>query len=81
MKVTGIIRKVDRLGRFSLPIELRSSMGIKEKDVLEIYVEGDSVILRKRSPSCVFCGDTTDIIDFKGESVCPACLAELQTVI
>ena len=55
MKSTGIVRKVDELGRIVLPIELRRTMGIDVKDALEIYVEGDTIMLRKYEPSCVFC--------------------------
>lgn len=78
MKSTGIVRKVDELGRIVLPIELRRNLGIEEKDSLEIYVEGNSVILRKYAPSCIFCDDATDVINFKGKNVCPKCLAELK---
>ena len=61
MKSTGIVRKVDELGRIVLPIELRRTLNIDEKDSLEIYVDGASVILRKYEPSCVFCGDAGDV--------------------
>lgn len=78
MKSTGIVRKVDELGRIVLPIELRRNLGIEEKDSLEIYVEGNSVILRKYAPSCIFCGDAANVINFKGKNVCPKCLAALK---
>ena len=68
MKSTGIVRKVDELGRIVLPIELRRTMGIDVKDALEIYVEGDTIMLRKYEPSCVFCGNAKDIVNFKGNS-------------
>ena len=55
MKSTGIVRKVDELGRIVLPIELRRTLDIAEKDALEIFVEGDNIILHKYHPSCVFC--------------------------
>ena len=55
MKSTGIVRKVDELGRIVLPIEMRRTLDIAEKDALEIYVEGDSIILRKYQPACIFC--------------------------
>lgn len=77
MKFTGIVRKVDELGRIVLPIELRRTMGIDVKDALEIYVEGDTIMLRKYEPSCVFCGNAKDIIHFKGENVCSTCAREL----
>ncbi len=78
MKSTGIVRKVDELGRIVLPIELRRSLGIEEKDALEIYVEGSSVILRKYQPSCIFCDDAADVVNFKGKNICPRCLKELK---
>ena len=58
VKSTGIVRKVDELGRVVLPIELRRTLNIDIKDSLEIYVENDSIILRKYEPSCIFCGSS-----------------------
>ena len=78
MKSTGIVRKVDELGRIVLPIEMRRTLDIEEKDALEIYVEGSSVILKKYKPSCIFCDTTKDIVEFKGKSICPKCLKELK---
>ncbi len=77
MKATGIVRKVDDLGRVVLPIELRRSLGIQEKDPLEIFVEGDHIVLRKSSRMCIFCGNSEDVIEFKGKGVCPTCKDEL----
>ena len=78
MKSTGIVRKVDELGRIVLPIEMRRTLEIAEKDPVEIYVEGDSVILRKYQASCVFCDSTVGITTFKGRNVCASCLARLK---
>ena len=78
MKSTGIVRKVDELGRIVLPIEMRRTLDIGERDALEIYVEGSSVILKKYKPSCIFCDATKDITVFKGKNVCPKCLKELK---
>ena len=78
MKSTGIVRKVDELGRIVLPIEMRRTLDIGEKEALEIYVEGSSVILKKYKPSCVFCDATKDITVFKGKNICPKCLKELK---
>ena len=78
MKSTGIVRKVDELGRIVLPIEMRRTLDIGEKDALEIYVESSSVILKKYKPSCVFCDATKDITVFKGKNICPKCLKELK---
>ena len=79
MKSTGIVRKVDELGRIVLPIELRRTLDIVEKDALEIYVDGSSIILKKYQPSCIFCGDAKDIIHYKDKNICSACLQQLQS--
>lgn len=78
MKSTGIVRKVDELGRIVLPIELRRTMNIEVKDALEIYVDGDQIVLKKYEPSCIFCGNAKDIIHYKGKNVCSACAHELE---
>ena len=78
MKSTGIVRKVDELGRIVLPIELRRTLNIAEKDALEIYVDSSMIVLKKYEPCCVFCGDSKDIVNFKGKNVCQACAKEMQ---
>ena len=78
MKSTGIVRKVDELGRVVLPIEMRRTLDISEKDALEIYVEGESIILRKYQAACVFCDSTKDIVNFKGRNVCASCIEKLK---
>jgi len=78
MKSTGMVRKVDELGRIVLPIELRKTFNIVEKDSLEIYTEGNTIILRKYEPACIFCGDARDVIHFKGRNVCKNCIKELN---
>ena len=78
MKATGIVRKVDELGRIVLPIEMRRTLDIAERDALEIYEEGSSVILKKYKPSCIFCDASKDITEFKGKNICPKCLKELK---
>ena len=79
MKSTGIVRKVDDLGRVVLPIELRQTWNIKEKDALEIFADNDQIILRKSEPTyaCVFCGNVDDVTQFRGKSICGDCLKEL----
>ncbi|MCX7780871.1 MAG: AbrB/MazE/SpoVT family DNA-binding domain-containing protein [Negativicutes bacterium] len=74
MKSTGIVRKVDELGRVVIPIELRRTLDIEEKDALEIYVDSDRIILRKYEPACVFCGNADEITNFKGKNICQECL-------
>lgn len=78
LKATGIVRKVDELGRIVLPIEMRRTLDIAERDALEIYVEGSSVILKKYKPNCIFCDGTKDVSTFKGKSVCAKCLKEIK---
>ncbi|MHB8122635.1 MAG: AbrB/MazE/SpoVT family DNA-binding domain-containing protein [Desulfuromonadaceae bacterium] len=73
MKATGIVRKVDELGRVVIPIELRRTMNIEEKDPLEIYVDGESIILKKYEPACIFCGSAVEVKDYKGKKVCQVC--------
>jgi transcriptional pleiotropic regulator of transition state genes len=78
MKSTGIVRKVDELGRIVIPIELRRTLDVDIKDALEIFVEGNTIILKKYEPACIFCGESRDVTDYKGKKICPACLAELK---
>lgn len=78
MKSTGIVRKVDELGRIVLPIELRRTLDIAEKDAIEIYVDGGSIILKKYEPTCVFCGESKNVTVFHGKNICGACMKELK---
>lgn len=78
VKATGIVRKVDELGRIVLPIELRRTLDIAVKDALEIYVEGSSIVLKKYRPSCIFCDSSRDLVMYKDKNVCPKCLKELR---
>lgn len=80
MKSTGIVRKVDELGRIVLPIEMRRTLDITERDSLEIYVEGDGIILKKLQRACVFCGNTKDVVSFEGKNICPDCLGKLKAL-
>jgi len=81
MKSTGIVRKVDELGRVVIPIELRRTLKIAEKDALEIYVDNDRIILRKYEPacSCVFCGNADEVTVFKNKNICKECLDAMTT--
>ena len=77
VKSTGIIRKVDELGRVVIPIELRRVMGIEEKNSIEIFVDSDKIILQKHEQSCVFCGSDDDVRYYKNKLICEDCLEEL----
>lgn len=78
MKSTGVVRQLDTLGRVVLPIELRRTMEIGTKDMLEIFVEGDQIILKKYHPSCIFCNDASNVVHYMGKLVCKKCIAELK---
>ena len=78
MKSTGIVRKVDELGRIVLPIELRRTLDIDIKDSIEIYVENDSIILKKYEPTCIFCGNSKELTLFNEKNICSKCLEKLK---
>lgn len=65
------------MGRFVLPIELRRTLGIEDNDSLEVFVEDNTIVLRKYLPACVFCGNARDIVSYKGKNVCTNCAREL----
>ena len=78
MKSTGIVRKVDELGRIVIPIELRRTLNIEIKDALEIYVDRDQIILKKYEPACIFCGNARDVTNFKGKNICSECFESMR---
>ena len=80
IKSTGIIRKVDELGRIVIPMELRNKLGIQEKDPLEIFVDGSSIILKKYNPNCIFCGSSKDLLHFNDNLVCKKCKAKIANL-
>lgn len=78
MKSTGVVRKVDELGRIVLPISIRQTMDINEKDSLEIFTDENKIILQKYQPSCIFCNNVDDIVFFNGKRVCESCLQKIK---
>ncbi len=80
MKSTGIVRKVDELGRVVIPIELRRTLQIEERDALEIYVDGEKIILKKYEPACIFCGNAENVQNFKEKNICKDCLDAMKNV-
>jgi len=78
MKSTGIVRKIDELGRIVLPIEIRNTMDIKNRDSIEIFVNDDKIILKKYEPACLFCGNADEVTFFKGKLICKECLAAIN---
>ena len=77
MKSTGIIRRLDDLGRIVLPSELRKLLNLKVSDSVEIYVSGESIILKKYLPACIFCDSADNVITFKGKNICKKCLKQM----
>lgn len=80
MKSTGIIRKVDDLGRIVLPIELRRTLDIAERDELEIFMESGRIVLQKYEPSCIFCESAQNLMEYRGKNVCQACIRRMSEV-
>ena len=78
MKATGIVRNVDELGRIVIPKEIRRKMDISNNDPVEIFVEGDKIILTKYHANCTFCGGNIGISDFKGKRICADCLRQIK---
>lgn len=78
LKSTGIVRKVDELGRVVIPIELRRTLGISEKDSLEIFVDGEQIVLKKYEPSCIFTGNADDLVYYKGKMISKDVIRDLQ---
>ena len=73
MKSTGIIRRMDELGRVVIPIEIRNQFNIAEKDQIEIYVDGSSIVLKKFEPNCIFCGNTKNLLEYHDKLICKDC--------
>ena len=80
MKTTGIVRPVDGLGRIVLPIEIRRNLDIQERDQLEVYLEGDRIVLRKHESTCVFCGSSRGLAEYKGKNACRECIRHLYNL-
>ena len=78
MKSTGVVRKVDELGRIVLPIEIRKVLDIKQKDAIEIFTDEDKIILQKYQPACVFCNNADNIVFFNGKRICEDCLRKIK---
>ena len=80
MKSTGIVRKVDDLGRIVLPVELRRTLDISERDELEIYFESDRIVLQKHESSCLFCGSSHGLVTYRGKHICQSCVKNISKV-
>ena len=80
MKSTGIVRKVDAQGRIVLPIELRRTLDLGERDELEIYLDDDKVVLKKYEPACIFCGSGFGLVTYQGKNVCMECIQNMNNI-
>lgn len=80
MKTTGITRPVDALGRVVIPMEIRENLDIKHKDLLDINVQGNQIILTKHGDTCVFCDSNDDLVNFESKKICKKCLAKLSNL-
>lgn len=79
LKATGMVRRVDELGRIVLPKELRKVLGIEKKDALEIFTSADSIVLKKYEPFCVFCGSSEELTVLGDKNVCAECVKKLYS--
>lgn len=80
IKPTGITRKVDELGRIVIPMELRNRLNISEKDPLEIFVDGSSIVLKKINSNCVFCGSDKNLLSFNNKLICSNCKTKISSL-
>lgn len=78
MKSTGIVRQIDPLGRIVLPRDLRKSLNLNDHDSVEFFLEGNTIVIKKYLPTCIFCGNAENLVSFKGKCVCPSCAKKLQ---
>lgn len=79
MVSTGMIRPVDKMGRIVIPMEIRRQLKIESNvDSLEIYMEGESIILRKYQPACIFCDNLSDVVEYEGRMVCTSCIEKMN---
>ena len=80
MKATGIVRKMDRLGRVVIPIELRKVLDINVDDPIEIFMDGETIVLKKYSPACYFCDSADNLVTFGGRKICRSCISKLDAI-
>ncbi len=78
MKSTGMVRKLDELGRVVIPKEIRHKLNIEEKDPIEIYIQGESVVLKKYEASCIFCNNSKKLSNYKDKLICSNCLSQIS---
>lgn len=80
LKNTGIIRKVDELGRIGIPIEIRNQFCIMEKGLVEIFIENNNIILKKYQPNCILCRNNKDLLSYNGKLICSKCITKISNM-
>ena len=80
MKSTGVVRRIDNLGRVVLPVELRRTFDLKREDAVEIFIDNEYILLKKYEPACIFCGNADNVTMFGGKLICHDCIAKLKDV-
>lgn len=80
MKATGIVRNLDELGRIVIPKEIRKKLKIEQKDPIEIFIDGTSIVLKKFEENCIFCNGTKDLTSFEEKLICKKCLDKLSNI-
>ncbi len=78
MKPIGSIRHIDGLGRIVIPMDIRRRLDIEEGDCLEMYLDENTIVIKKYNPSCIFCGSSKDIVNYKGKNICPNCIKDMS---
>ena len=78
MKTVGIVRDIDKLGRFVIPVELRSKLGIENGDAIELFAEQGRIVLKKYEKNCIFCREEADLVEYMGRPICPLCIDKIK---
>jgi len=84
MKNTVIITKVDESGRLQIPIKMRKAFGINNDGIndsrVEILTEGDSIIIKKFIPHCLFCDSSDNLVFYEDKKICKACIEKIKKI-
>ena len=78
MKTVGSVRHIDPLGRIVIPKDMRNRLEIEEGDSLEMILDDNTIVIRKYNPACILCGNTKDIVTFRGKNFCPNCVKDMS---
>ncbi|MBR6530903.1 MAG: AbrB family transcriptional regulator [Clostridia bacterium] len=82
MKHVGIVRTIDTAGRIVLPIEIRKELDLmKDDSKLEIIARGNEIVLKKYAPSCIFCHEENNLIEFNGQKICRSCAEKIGNIV